>query len=314
MEKKLKIDFLTREEIDDKRWNIAIENAINGNIYSYTWYLDVVSPNWSALVTSDYNYLFPLPVKRKYGINYITQPLFCQQLGLFTSKHLHPAIVDLFIESIPSRYRYVNINLNIHNKTEKYAKETNIRKTYMLDLLDYNEQVYKSYNQNTKRNIFKAFAHGLAQISFLNPSDFMLFYKKYGFVANGKRDFVVIERLIETLVFQNKATIAGVLDNNKQVCAVALFAESHNTIYYLFGAAEPTNKKKGAMFYLMDGLIRNNSGMDKLLDFEGSMVSSIARFFSGFGAKPCTYLNYQRNSLPLGGKTIINIKRKFKFI
>ncbi|MEW5844648.1 MAG: hypothetical protein AB1777_00120 [Bacteroidota bacterium] len=313
MKENLKIDFLHREEIDDKRWNTSIDDAFNGNIYAYSWYLDVVSPNWGALVTPDYNYLFPLPIKRKYGINYIIQPLFCQQLGLFSSKLISPEIIDKFIESIPSKFRYVDINLNIHNKTNKYAKQTSRRKTYMLDLLNYNEQVFKNYNHNTKRNIFKAIANEFSLTTMLNPNDFLKSYKQYGYMVNSKKDIAVIEKLIETLIIHNKATIAGVVDNNNQVGAVALFTESHNTIHYLLGAAEPNYKKKGAMFYLMDGIIRNHSGMDKVLDFEGSMILSIARFFSGFGARPCIYLNYKRSTLP-ASKAIVNIKRKLKLL
>jgi len=313
MKENLKIDFLLREEIDDKRWNTSIDNAINGNIYAYTWYLDVVSPGWGALVTPDYNYLFPLPTKRKYGINYIIQPLFCQQLGLFSSKFISPEIVDLFIESIPSKFRFIDINLNIHNKTDKYNKQTKKRKTYMLDLLNYNEQVFKNYNQNTKRNIFKAIANEFTLTTLLNPNDFLKSYTQYGYMVNGKKDIIVIEKLIETLIIHNKATIAGVFDSSNQVGAIGLFTESHNTIHYLLGAAEPEYKKKGAMFYLIDGIIRNHSGMDKVLDFEGSMILSIARFFSGFGAKPCIYLNYQRSTLQ-AGKALVNIKRKLKLI
>lgn len=37
------------------------------------------------------------------------------------------------------------------------------------------------------------------------------------------------------------------------------------------------------MFYLIDGIIRNHSGMDKVLDFEGSMILSIARFLVVLG-------------------------------
>ena len=313
MKKNLEIEFLHREEIDCKRWNATIDNAFNGSIYAYSWYLDVVSPNWGALATNDYSYLFPLPIKRKYGINYIVQPLHCQQLGLFSTNHISADIVDLFIDQIPAKFKYVDLNLNIHNKTNKHTGHINRRKTYMLDLLNYNEQVFRNYNQNTKRNIFKAIANEFTLTTTLYPGDFMKFYRQYGFMVNRKKDVIVIEKLIESLLTHNKATIAGVTDRNNKLCAVALFAESHNTLHYLLGSAEPENKKKGAMFYLMDGVIKNHCRMDKVLDFEGSMILSIARFFSGFGAKPCTYFNYHRNSLP-AGEALVSIKQKLKLI
>lgn len=51
-------------------------------------------------------------------------------------------------------------------------------------------------------------------------------------MVNGKKDIIVIEKLIETLIIHNKATIAGVIDSSNQVGAIGLFTESHNTIHY----------------------------------------------------------------------------------
>lgn len=313
MGKNLKIDFLTREEIDDKRWDTSIENSINGNIYAYTWYLDVVSPGWGALVTSDYNYLFPLPIKRKYGISYIVQPLYCQQLGLFTSQQISPSIVDSFIENIPQAYKYIDINLNIHNKTDNYIKNSDKRKTYLLDLLDYNEHLYKKYNQNTKRNILKAIANELIVTDRLPLHEFVNVYREYGFTVRGDKDIKLIQKLAETLITQNRASIWGVTNRFYQPGSVALFAESHNTLYYLFGASKHEFRENGAMFLIIDGVIRKNSGMDKVLDFEGSELRGIARFFEGFGAIPCTFYNYKKNILP-AGELLIKLKHKLRFI
>jgi hypothetical protein len=313
MKEKLKIDFLFREEIDDKRWNTSIDNAINGNIYAYSWYLDVVSPGWGALATPDYNYLFPLPIKRKYGIHYIIQPLFCQQLGLFTSQQITPGIVDRFIESIPQTYKYIDINLNIHNKTNDLIKDSEKRKTYLLDLLDYNEHLFKKYNQNTKRNILKAIANELIVTDKLPLHEFVNIYREHGFTVRGDKDIKLIERIAETLITQNRATIWGVANRLYQLGSVALFAESHNTLYYLFGASKHEFRKNGAMFLIIDGVIHKNSGMDKVLDFEGSELRGVARFFEGFGAKPCTFHNYKKNVLP-AGELLVRLKQKLKFI
>ncbi|HDP74582.1 MAG TPA: hypothetical protein ENN49_01680 [Bacteroidales bacterium] len=313
MKEKLKIVFLYRDEIDDKRWNTSIDNAINGNIYAYTWYLDVVAPGWGALATPDYDYLFPLPIKRKYGVNYIMQPLFCQQLGLFTSQKITPGIVDSFIDSIPQTYKYIDINLNIHNIINNFIKNSDKRKTYLLDLLDYNEHLFKKYNQNTKRNILKAIANELIVTDKLPLHEFVNIYREHGFTVRGDKDIKLIKRLAETLITQNRASIWGVANSFYQFGSVALFAESHNTIYYLFGASKHEFRNKGAMFLIIDGVIHKNSGMDKVLDFEGSEIRGIARFFEGFGAKPYTFYNYKKNVLP-AGELLIRLKQKLKFI
>ena len=51
-----------------------------------TWYLDIVSPGWEAIVKEEagcYVAVLPLPVRRKFGLRYLQQPLLTQQLGLF---------------------------------------------------------------------------------------------------------------------------------------------------------------------------------------------------------------------------------------
>ncbi|MDI3526132.1 MAG: hypothetical protein PWR03_315 [Tenuifilum sp.] len=291
------IVFVTREEIIDELWNKGIESAFNSNIYAYTWYLDIVSPGWSALITDNYDYLFPLPTKKKYGINYIIQPLYCQQLGLYSSKHITPELIDTFIDNIPSKFKYVNINLNIHNKTDKHKSDTNSRVTYMLDLLNYDDQIFPKYKENTKRNILKAFAKKHTITTSLTPSEFISFYKDNGHLESPAKEIKIIKQLIECLMRQQKLTLLGCINQNSEIESVALFAENNDIIYYLLSAR---NKriKNSSHYFLLDYQIKNYSGLGKTLDFEGSMIPSIAHFFSGFGAKPCKYLNYTKNSLP----------------
>ena len=56
-------------------------------------------------------------------------------------------------------------------------------------------------------------------------------------------------------------------------------------------------KSKGAMHLLFDYFIRQNSGKHYLLDFGGSSVDSVARFYKNFGAKDCLYLQVKKNNL-----------------
>ncbi|QKG80435.1 hypothetical protein [Tenuifilum thalassicum] len=302
------IVFVTREEIIDELWNKGIESAFNSNIYAYTWYLDIVSPGWSALITDNYDYLFPLPTKKKYGINYIIQPLYCQQLGLYSSKHITPELVDTFIDNIPSKFKYVNINLNIHNKTDKHKSDTNSRVTYMLDLLNYDDQIFPKYKENTKRNILKAFAKNHTITTSLTPSEFISFYKYNGHIESPAKEIKIIKQLIECLIRQQKLTLLGCINQSNEIGSVALFAENNDTIYYLLGAR---NKriKSSSLHFLLDYQIKNRSGLGKTLDFEGSMIPSIAHFFSGFGAKPCKYLNYTKNSIP-ASDLILRLKKE----
>ena len=78
------IRCLKRNEIDVEKYNTCIKNAVQSNIYAFSWYLDIVTDNWAVLVLNDYEAVMPLPWKQKYFIKYVTQPLWTLQLGVFS--------------------------------------------------------------------------------------------------------------------------------------------------------------------------------------------------------------------------------------
>ena len=72
--------------------------------------------------------------------------------------------------------------------------------------------------------------------------------------------------------------------------AAALFVRYRTQLVYLFAAASPEGKKAGAPLLLLDYAIRQHACTPGLvLDFEGGMIPSIARFFANFGAAPVPY-------------------------
>ncbi|MFK7904944.1 MAG: hypothetical protein AB8B69_07460, partial [Chitinophagales bacterium] len=77
--------FLKRKEINNTLWNAFVETSPQGSIYHYTWYLDIICPDWSAIITSNgenWNAVLPLPCSKKMGIRYALQPIFAQYLGV----------------------------------------------------------------------------------------------------------------------------------------------------------------------------------------------------------------------------------------
>lgn len=88
--------------------------------------------------------------------------------------------------------------------------------------------------------------------------------------------------------------------------AGAIFAFSDKRVHYLLSVSSGEGKEKSGMFLVIDQFLRTQAGKPVSLDFEGSNIPSIARFFSGFGAVP---EQYQRIALhPLAGKIIGRLK------
>ena len=54
------IKHLTHNMIDKRRWDDCIAKSFNGSVYAWSWYLDIVHPNWEALIENDYERVMPL--------------------------------------------------------------------------------------------------------------------------------------------------------------------------------------------------------------------------------------------------------------
>ena len=106
------IKHVTHNELDKIKWDNCIDHANNTLIYAYSWFLDVVSPNWEALVYNDYEAVMPLTHKRKFLINYLYQPFFTQQLGVFSRFENQAELTRSFLVSIPTKFKYIDVNLN----------------------------------------------------------------------------------------------------------------------------------------------------------------------------------------------------------
>ncbi len=278
------IKLYANNKIDKRKWDSCVADSQNELIYAYTWYLDIVSPNWSALVKEDYKAIFPLPIKKRLGISYISQPLFTQKLGLFSVNDLED--VKSFLKAIPKKV-WIR-SLQIHNQLDN-AK---IKDNFELDISDDVEEVRKKYSQNVKRNLKKAAQHDL-QIKKCESSALIQLFKenKAKEVAelNSKAYSTLLE-LLDKIHQKEKGSCLGVYKEGKQISA-AFFTNCLKKSVFLFSASNKTAKEIGANHFLIDTYIENFKKDSLILDFEGSMIPSLARFYASFGAeKKCYYL------------------------
>ncbi|PID89124.1 MAG: hypothetical protein CSB01_03650, partial [Bacteroidia bacterium] len=118
------IEFVKRKHIDTKKWDALLYKSDNRMVYALSGYLDLMSDcRWNALIEKDkngeYKTVMPLPFKEKYGVKYLYQPFFSQQLGVFSKGKITSQMTLRFIEAIPKSYRLVEINLNEGQKIKK---------------------------------------------------------------------------------------------------------------------------------------------------------------------------------------------------
>ena len=278
----MQIQHLQHKHIDFRKWDDTILSSANHLGYAYSWYLDIVSPGWEALVTDDYEFIMPLPVKRKYKIPYLVQPVLTQQLGIFSKNEISDEIIQLFIKNIP--YYSYELNMNERNFNTEVTKLPN----YVLKLKDPYENIQQKYSKNTVRNIEKAQKNNVRIVDKIEIEEFISLFSQVN--PNAIAVIKSTYRAILTTGTKNKMiTISGAYNTKDELIAGICHFFTGKRIVCLLPVSNAEAKKTSAMFLLIDSLIRTFAETDRIVDFEGSQIEGIARFYRGFGATDQPY-------------------------
>ena len=292
----MNIDYLRRYQIDIEKWDSCIEQSDSRLVYAKSWYLDIVSPQWSGLVGDNYLAVMPLPTKTKYGIPYFYRPPFTQQLGLFdTSKVHNDSIIDEFIRKIPLRPYRLHIN-GCHRPQHNGIEQPN----YTLYLGRKYDDISSRFDTNTLRNINRAHKSGViverydsASVENSDITDkFIEFYlstpKPYEV-----SDIDVFTKLIREAYARECMIFYFAYIDEVPIAALALLGSGKRMIY-LCPISNEYGKQHSAMFLIVNQIIIDYQDTDTTLDFEGSRIEGIARFYRGFGAKLEPYFLIRR--------------------
>ncbi|MFW6218954.1 MAG: hypothetical protein ACOC3S_02435, partial [Bacteroidota bacterium] len=173
------ITLLENKEINRKLWDKRIFSAHNGNIFGYSWFLDITSGSWNALADEDYNFIMPLPQPLHYGKHEIVkQSIFNRQLGVYFNQIPNRELTSFFMSKIPSSYRYVDLRLNKFNKPPVY-NNFRVKKeySYELDLIRPYEKIKTDYGLEARQRLKMLNKEKIFYMNNLAPNDMLRFYK-----------------------------------------------------------------------------------------------------------------------------------------
>jgi hypothetical protein len=297
MDATLKPRLLTRAEINESAWNRCVEQSPFSLTYGCSWYLDALcDQQWSGLIGGDYDAVMPLVWRRKYGITYLYQPFFCQQLGLFGESDFLPA----FLETIAKHFRFADIQL--HTGTAPLMSDFTARTTYWLRLNTDYETLRAGYNKDARKNLRRLeeqYGHCLLEETLDYDSVVALYREAYG-KMNPLITAGHYQRLTSAL---RAAARHGALESYRlkssdgTTLAAGVFLRSREHFHYILGGPLERGNTNG-VHGLIDRFIRQHAGSEMTLDFEGSEIPSVAYFYSKFGAEPVHYYRWRMNRLP----------------
>lgn len=288
------IRYLTRNELDIVKYDACISNAQNFRVYANSWFLDIVCDNWDVLVEDDYQSVMPLPKRKKYGIHYIYQPPWTQQLGIFSLHSINEFAVLQFIKKLPKKFKLIDVFLNSNNMISSQRIKT--RANFILSLDKPYESLRKKYSKGRKSSCKQAKQFNLEIIeNYDHKKIIQLFKKNKGAELNkNNSDYQILIKLTEHALRLNRIKSIGVINSNDELIGGAFFLIDKYRITYLFSAINDEGRDKQAMSFLIDHVIESNAGSNYMLDFEGSMITELASFFKSFGAHKEVYFHLKK--------------------
>ncbi|MCD4734542.1 MAG: hypothetical protein K8R53_00735 [Bacteroidales bacterium] len=279
------IQYLQNENIDKERWDQCIKRSFNGLIYGYSWYLDIMADNWDALVDENYDIIFPLSVRKRFGKEFLIQPSFTSQLGIFSGKILPAEIIQKYLGSIPRKLHYGKIHLNTFNKInpENYKASQGI--IFEMDLINDYEGISGNYRTNLSELLKKTNKIFISKN--INPEEIIRLVNEQGRKKLSRReydDLPRLKRIVYMAIYKGLAAMYGAFNDKNELIGGAIFLISHKKAILHFITVNNEFTRNHIRAKLIDTFIRDNAGKHLTLAINYLQDAKNAKIYEGFGA------------------------------
>jgi hypothetical protein len=297
------IRYIRNAYLNRQKFDHCIRMDKLGLVYAFSWYMDEVCHNWDCLVLNDYDAVWPLPYRNKFGLKYFYRPYGVQQLGIFSKVELSEDQVLGFVKEMTQNCRYADIYMN-EGQLMFDAGSTGVRLSdntnLTLNLSRSFREIYHAYNKHTQRNIVRSSRHSLQIFEHDDPERLIeLFKSNRGDDLKLDSEFYRnMGKAMYNCLHRGIGKVWTVYDERNDLCAGIFMVESEKRHTLLFSASSPEGKEMRAMYYLINEYLIYSSGKDKTFDFEGSNSPGLRRFYEGFGASEVKYRRLVFNGLP----------------
>lgn len=292
------IVYTKREQVNDLKYNQCIQNAVQSNIFGFSWYLDIVTDSWDVLVLNDYEAVMPLPNRKKYFFKYVYPPLWVVHLGIYsiTIEDENEFLIELLAD-----YSFVELRLNPHNSFTISPNVLRERQTQILSLNSSYNDIRAAFNRNRKRELKKAVANDLTECWSDAPIKLLhLFKENIGSKLHKIRnkDYDNLLHLMQLCLEKKVGEVLTVYDANDKLVSGAFFLKHTDRVTELVCASDLENRNNGANTFMNDRAIYKYQRNFNVFDFGGSSMQNIANYYYSFGATDAVYMQIFYNNLP----------------
>lgn len=289
----MRSEIIHNKDVDRSKWDDFTISSSTGHIFNLSWYLDIVFPEWQALIVSDdqgWISVLPLFPRKKYGFKINLQPLLVRYSGVLRKDagFDHDLLQRLTKDAL-SGFSICHFSSLFDCLPEKFKKK---KVTYKLDISLNYDQIYAGFKGSLRNKINNFDLQDLNIEDDTNTDALIHLFRHYGDIGKFKvtKDyFETLEKLFSVASDKKMARIVTARNSEMQPVASMLFFYFAGTIYLFIGLTQQEYRKTAIHPFLVAEEIKHNSGDFSKLDFLGSMIPGVAKFNMSFGALPNTY-------------------------
>lgn len=288
-------------DIDKNKWDKCISTASNELIYGYSFYLDAMAGKWNALILNDYEAVMPIPFRKKMGIQYVYQPAFIQQLGVYSIEPVSKILTDAFLQTLMQHYRFAEITLNYSNPAEQNQNYTVQYRNNYVKHMNQPEVAFNISSTYLQKRFRRAKKNNLKYEKFDDYSFIVALYKAsyhHRLTDFTGTDFDNFHTICAHESVHNNL-IMRVCKKENSVIAAVLLLKSGNRLYNILSCVIEPGKKLLANYFLYGKLIEEFSGKGLILDLEGSDEPGIQFFYKKLSDEHQPYPFVKFNHLPI---------------
>jgi len=317
-------------KINPQEWDSFIYDSPQGNIYHTHMYLSNLLPNWQSIIVRDDNLILaalPLKFHSKWGLQYAMQPFFAQYIGIVFRKisdnmykeleHIKK-VIQIIHRAIPGDIKFLNYNFAPEFHYELPLKWLGWKQrtlyTYWVDIKSGYDEFIQNAASHVRRELKKVDQHNFQIVVDNDPETVVSILKesKPEVVRNIPEHYFNALCKNSRHFYESGRSVCFIAkDKGKPIAGIIYFFYKRKMIYYQ-GSALPDYKNSGVMSKIIAESVRLRGQGYDYLDFDGSMIESIERFFRGFGAFPVHYSNFILNRLPFVHNFIYQIKSTYR--
>lgn len=291
--------FIESDKLDKKKWNELV-NLYHGHCFFYSYYLDAVAKKWGVYVDETYSKGAAVVYNEVFTKKILYPASFTRSNAVF---NLDKKEIERLIHALQKDFQigtfYTENRMSLPSET--------IRK---YQIIDQNVR----HNTLAKRMIKRALKEGyiLSSVDFEQLLPIFRSELKGKFRELNPQNLNRLTKLLLTLKKYNNLSCIGIFDTKNFLLGGMAFTHTEERTFYIIGAAKDICKKNGGMYFCMNEAIQKSILQKKIMDFGGSNIENIRRFYTGFGGKDQFYYAYQWNHAPFWFNCLRILKKKLK--